>query len=102
MQKKDNPDSPRHHDRWFEADASYKGAAYFDKYYGSGKDGYVAGSLDYFDRESFINGSIKNSPYINPRTGKTNSSDRQIGGKFHWTDIPIYIPLLGLTPALFY
>ena len=97
-----NPNSPRHDDRWFEADASYKGAAYFDKHYGSGKDGYVAGSADYFDRYSFINGKTSPSPYLNSRTGVRNYSTNPITGKFHWTDIPIYIPIIGLFPYLFY
>jgi hypothetical protein len=95
-----NPNSPRHDDRWFEADASYKGAAYFDKHYGSKKEGYVAGSPDYFDRNSFVTGSP--SPYLNLRTGVQNRSVNPISGRFHWTDIPIYIPVIGLFPYLFY
>ena len=102
MQKHNNPASPQHHNRWFEADASYKAATYFDQYYGSGIKDYVAGSSDYFDRNSFVNGYPYYSSYINPRTGYTNSRDYQISSKFHWTDIAIYIPLLGLVPALFY
>ncbi|MDR1180636.1 MAG: hypothetical protein LBL13_01465 [Bacteroidales bacterium] len=101
-QKSDNPNSPRHHDRWFEADASYKGMAYFDKHYGSGKDGYVTGSLDYFDRNSFTDDSWRGSPYINSRTGERNYSAYPISGKFHWTDPVIYWPLRGLIPAIFY
>jgi hypothetical protein len=100
-QKSNNPNSPRHDDRWFEADASYKGAAYFDKHYGSKKEGYVAGSPDYFDRNSFIRGGI--SPYLNLRRGSYDQGGANpISGKFHWTDIPIYIPVLGLIPAIFY
>jgi RHS repeat-associated protein len=95
-----NPDSPRHNSRWFEADASCKGSAYFDKYYGSGKEGYVTGSPDFFDRYSFAYDN--HSPYINPRTGKDFQPYHSISGKFHWTDIPIYIPLLGLFPYLLY
>ena len=95
-----NPDSPRHDDRWFEADASYKGAKYFDKHYGSGKDGYVAGSADYFDRNSFVNKG--NSPYMNPRTEGYNYSGNPTGGTFHGTDIAIYIPVLGLIPVFWY
>jgi RHS repeat-associated protein len=97
----DNPNSPRHDNRWFEADASYKGMAYFDKYYGSGKDGYVADSPDYFDRNSFVNEGI-NSPYMNPRDGGSNYGGNPTGSEFHWTDIPIHIPFLGLIPAIFY
>lgn len=96
-----NPSSPRHHDRWFEADASYKAMSYFDKYYGSGKDGYTYRSPDYFDKNSFINRSY--SPYINPRRGTTyQGGNHPISSKFHWTDILIYIPILGLIPAIFY
>ena len=98
-----NPNSPRHNNRWFEADASYKGAAYFDKYYGSRKAGYVVQSPYYFDRNSFIYGGTNNaSTYVNPRTGYQNSSRHPISEAFHWTDIPIYIPIFGLIPALFY
>lgn len=59
-----------HHSRWFEVDASRRGAEYFDKRYGSGADGYVRKNENYFDLESFIKG--KGSPYINPRTGSTD------------------------------
>ena len=60
-----------HKDRWFEVDASRRGADYFDKYYGKGAKGYVKGSPDYFDRESFedYNNPKRKSPYINPRIG---------------------------------
>lgn len=95
-----NPDSPSHDIRWFEADASYKGAEYFDKYYGSGQNSYEIGSVDYFDRNSFVEG--KPSPYLNPRTGSQNLSINPISGNFHWTDIPIYFPGIGLFPFLLY
>ena len=52
-----------HRTRWFEADASYKGSAYFDRYYGSGKEGYTAGSPEFFDKYSFAF-KVK-SPYHN-------------------------------------
>jgi hypothetical protein len=99
-----NANAPQHNVRWFEADASYKGADYFDKYYGSQVAGYVAGDPNYFDRNSFIagNSSQVNSPYINPRTGKYNKTDNPISDRFHWTDICIYFPIIGLLPALFY
>ena len=83
-----------HRTRWFEADASYKGAEYFDKYYGSGKEGYVAGSPDYFDRNSFINKI--DSPYKNPRDPLGNIREHSISGTFHWTDIPLSAVPLGL------
>ena len=59
-----------HRERWFEADASYKGSAYFDKYYGSGKENYEANNPIYFQKENF-------------------STVHPISGTFHWTDIPI-------------
>jgi len=93
-----NPNAPRHRDRWFEARASRNAANYFDKHYGSGKDGYLQGSPDFFDKNSFIDGSQTPSPYINPRTGYYNYSSHPISGKFHWTDIWIYIPGLGFIP----
>ena len=102
MQKNNNPASPRHHDRWFEADASYKAATYFDQYYGSGIKDYVVGSSDYFDKNSFVYGSTTGSPYKNPRTKGYNYSSHATSSKFHWTDPVIYIPLLGLIPAIFY
>ena len=94
-----NPNSPRHDDRWFEADASYKAAAYFDKHYGS-KKGYVLNSPDYFNKTSFVKGGY--SPYLNPRTKSYYQYGNPISGKFHWTDPIIYIPILGLFPSLFY
>ena len=95
-----NPKSPRHRDRWFEADASYKGMDYFDEHYGSRKTGYIYNSPNYFDKASFIKGG--KSPYLNPRTGSYYQYSHPISGKFHWTDPLIYIPLLGLFPAIFY
>ena len=95
-----NPDSPRHDIRWFEADACYKGAEYFYSHYSSGQNNYETESVDYFERNSFIEG--KPSPYLNPRTGSPNRSINPISGKFHWTDIPIYIPGIGLFPFLLY
>ena len=77
-----------------------KAATYFDQYYGSGIKDYVAGSSDYFDRNSFINNGYPS--YNNPYDNKWNYWGYSISSKFHWTDIAIYIPLLGLVPALFY
>lgn len=57
---------------WYEIDASRRGADYFDKHYGSGAEGYVKGSADYFDRASYNDPYNRKSPYINPRTGSTN------------------------------
>ena len=76
-----------HRTRWFEADASYKGMNYFDKYYGGGKEGYVVGNPDYFDKNSFSNKGF--SPYINPRTNSHYQSTHSTSGKFHWTDFLI-------------
>lgn len=95
-----NNNAPRHENRWFEADASYKGAEYFDKYYGSKQAGYVKGDPNYFDKSSFIYGN--NPTYINPRTGSVNQTTNPISGIFHWTDISVYLPVVGLIPALFY
>jgi hypothetical protein len=54
--------------RWFEIDASKRGAYHFDKYYGSGKKGYIKNDPNYFDKESYETGG--KSPYVNPRTGR--------------------------------
>lgn len=59
-----------HPDRWFEVDASNKGAKYFDKHYGSGKAGYTKGSENYFDIDSFRGRPLNFSPYRNVRTGE--------------------------------
>lgn len=61
-----------HKMHWYEIDASRRGADYFDKHYGSGAEGYVKGSADYFDRASYNDPYNRKSPYINPRTGSTN------------------------------
>ncbi len=55
-----------HNSRWFEVDASRRGAKHFDKKYGSGAKGYIAGSADYFDISAFEKGRY--TPYYNPRT----------------------------------
>ena len=62
---------PKHHDRWYEAQASKYGSEYFFKHWGS-KDPQDAGSPDYFSRDSFLTGGP--SPYENPRTHKVNAS----------------------------
>ena len=56
-----------HNYHWYEVDASRRGAEYFDKHYGSGAEGYIKGSADYFDRASFDGLNSRKSPYINPR-----------------------------------
>ena len=89
-----------HHERWFEADASYKGSDYFDKYFGSGKEGYIADSPFYFDKNSFAN--KYHSPYINHMTNDNTQNIYHIYCKFHWTDITIYITIIGLFPCFLY
>lgn len=96
----DNPNSPRHRNRWFEADASYKGAEYFDKYYGSGNEDYKEDSEDFFDINSFKTG--KESLYTNPRTNEKNERYHPTSAIFHWTDIIIYFPVIGLIPWFWY
>jgi len=61
---------------------------FFDKHYGSEKDGYVAGSPDHFDRNSFVNNG--NSPCMNPRDGGYNYKGHPISGEFS-LDRPYYI-----------
>ena len=95
-----NPNSPSHNIRWFEADANYKAADYFDKYYGRGKAEYIEGSPDFFDKYSFSN--LGDSPYMNPRKPYFNTKQFPVAGVFHWTDIPISIPILGLFISLLY
>lgn len=76
-----------HDYHWYEVDASRRGARYFDKKYGSGKEGYTYKNPDYFDIESFTNGS--SSTYINPRTKKRNKNTTHpiSGSKFNIFDI---------------
>ncbi len=87
-----------HHDRWFEADASFKGMAYFDEHFGSGAAGYFRGSLNHFDSNSFINANAVTganwSPYNNNRTGVQNFSGHAISPTFHWSDPFLYAYLL--------
>ena len=79
----------KHMHRWFEIDASRRGANHFDKYYGSGADGYSKGDPNYFDFSSFVTGN--NAPYINPRTGKFsgNAPNPISGQRNSWADILI-------------
>ena len=79
----------------YDPSGSYKGMQYFDKYYGSQKEGYVVNSPDYFDKNSFMF-TPPYSPYYNPRTGTRNGSSYPIKSFYHWTDITTYIPLVGL------
>ena len=55
-----------HNTRWYEIDASRRGALYFDRKYGRGNSNYNSEKPeDFFDIQSFITGDP--SPYINPR-----------------------------------
>jgi hypothetical protein len=83
-----------HETRWFGADASRRGANYFDREFGSGANGYVPGGAAFFDRNSFVNGG--RSPYINRRTGIPNFADNPIRYRFRWYD-PL-IQAAGLLP----
>lgn len=85
----------KHDYHWYEVDASRRGARYFDKKYGSGKEGYTFKNPDYFDIDTFENGGY--SPYINPRRnnyfqGKGNPI---YNSRFNIFDI-ISIPLSGI------
>ncbi|MCD8387110.1 MAG: hypothetical protein LUD17_09510 [Bacteroidales bacterium] len=56
-----------HKKSWIEKDASRRGAAHFDKKYGTGAAGYVKDDPNYFDKYFFEHGG--RAPYINPHTG---------------------------------
>jgi hypothetical protein len=92
---------PRNHEtRWFEADASRRGANYFDREFGTGVNGYVPGREAFFDRNSFVNGG--RSLYINRRTGSPNFGDNPTRYRFRWYDPLIQVawllPLFVLFP----
>lgn len=82
--------------RWFEIDASKRGARHFDKYYGRGREGYTPNDPNYFDLQSFVTGN--SSPYFNPRTNKdTDNAPNPISNqRNNWTDvaIPLSFPVL--------
>ena len=76
----------KHSYRWFEVDASRRGANYFDAKYGSGKVGYTEYDSNFFNRYYFETGrwSQENyhssDPYQNPRfddPDNPNNSRRQ-------------------------
>ena len=93
-------DSGIPHDyRWFETDASRRGANHFDRKYGSGSKGYTAGSTLYFDKNSFS--TMNPSPYINPRTGQKNRRPHPMSGA-QSSYLDFFIPLftLSLMPLL--
>ncbi len=80
----------RHDTRWYEAGANRLAADYFDREFGTGAPGYFEGSLNHFDRNSFVNqGEL--SPYFNQRTRGRNFGGNPLGSRFHWSDIPINI-----------
>lgn len=66
-----------HLSRWFEVDASRRGAKYFDKRYGRGADDYYVDSPDHFDINSYANIGAR-SPYNNPRNSGKNFNGYQI------------------------
>ncbi len=82
-----------HQNRWFEALASRYGGRYFDKHYGSGASGYIAGSANYFDLNSYRTGA--RTIYNNPRGGRNFRPDTAFDGieQFHWTDPYLYTNL---------
>jgi len=85
--KKDGRD---HRSRWFEVDASRRGAKHFDKKYGSGAAGYIPNNSNYFDIYSFY--TNKTSPYSNARGTQNGSSFPISNSKNNIWDyiIPIY------------
>lgn len=94
---------PAHQDRWFEVQASRMAANYFDLKYGSGSDGYLAGSVDYFDKNSFVSGGY--SPYLNTRTltfYQGRSGHPINGAIFSGWDIVVPIVSLGLLYWIFF
>jgi hypothetical protein len=82
-----------HDTRWYEAGASRLAADYFDRHEGSGRGDYFVGSVNHFDRNSFVTGinsiGTVGSLYVNPRTGFINRGANPTAPIFHWTDIPI-------------
>ena len=76
-----------HNLHWYEVDASRRGARYFDKKYGRGKEGYTYKNPDYFDIFSFENGGY--SPYINPGNNSSyqNSGNPLYGTRFNIFDL---------------
>lgn len=76
-----------HNLHWYEVDASRRGARYFDKKYGSGKEGYTYKNPNYFDIDSFENDGY--SPYINPRNNSyyQDSGNPMYGSRFNIFDL---------------
>jgi hypothetical protein len=68
-------DSYTHGDMWYERNANKLGGNYFDKYYGSGAEGYTYGDGNYFHIEYFHRGaSAAKRPYGHPNTSTSPSS----------------------------
>lgn len=74
--------SSDHKSQPHERNASRLGAEYFDKKYGSGADGYIKGSEDYFDIDAF--GSDSPSAYKNPRIDKITVTTIEEKQKRDW------------------
>lgn len=89
-----------HENRWFETDASRRGANHFDRKYGSGSRGYTAGSALYFDKNTFSTGNT--SPYVNPRTGLPNYNrpNPTSGTRSSYNDFLIPLFTLSIIPIL--
>ncbi len=88
-----------HNNRWFEVQANNLTATYFDKRFGSGAEGYLAESEDFFDRNSFV--TSNESPYRNPRNRGFNIGQNPLKYQFHWTDIPLSFMPFGLGFLIF-
>ncbi len=84
-----------HSTRWFEVQASRMGANHFDKKYGSGKEGYMKGSPDYFDKNHFMTGGI--TAYLNTRTNSRYQYPHPTSGaRFSIWDVLVPIGTYGV------
>lgn len=81
-----------HNTRWYEIDASRRGALHFDRKYGKGNSNYNSDKPeDFFDIQSFITGDP--SPYVNPRR---NSNDQGYKNPISGTNVSFWDILTSL------
>ncbi len=72
-----------HKGRWFERRANILGAKYFDKHYGSGKEGFIEDHEDYFQKDYFYEGSAHYGNNAIPYTHPLRDIERD--GERHFT-----------------
>ena len=81
-----------HRKRWYEVNASSRGASHFRRHYGPPSDNRAFNPANYFDIEVFK--GYKKAEYTNPRTEKPDNDGGKNEGYPVTSDQPYFLPQL--------